>query len=74
MSSSNNTPATDTNEEIISSSSFIKPVRRILTDHDLEIFSTSETKTKILDFISSLNDSVKGKTNDEPVSITKVCP
>lgn len=48
------------------------PVRRILTEKDLEIFSTSATRDLILDFVALLNDAVKGKTNDEPVTVTEV--
>lgn len=52
---------------------FVRPVRRILTQADMDIFSTSPTRDAILDFIISLNDSVEGKTNDEDVYESEVC-
>jgi serine/threonine-protein phosphatase 2A activator len=40
------------------------PVRRILTDNDMEIFKDSETKQLILSFVKELNQSVIGYQND----------
>lgn len=56
----------------MTSNNFIKPIRRILTNKDLEIFSESQTKEDILNYIITLNDSVKGKTTDEPVTVSQV--
>lgn len=46
---------------------FIQPTRRILTQKDLDIFTESPTREMLLGFIIELNESVKGKTNDEEV-------
>lgn len=56
----------------MTSNNYIKPIRRILTNKDLEIFSESQTKEDLLNFIITLNDSVKGKTTDEPVTVSPV--
>ena len=48
-----------------------KPVKRLLTSHDMNIWVESETIKLFVDFITKLSLSVKGKTNQEimtPVS------
>ncbi|BFZ61703.1 Serine/threonine-protein phosphatase 2A activator 2 [Saitoella coloradoensis] len=50
--------------------SFVKPTRRILTSHDLELFRESPTKQLLLAFVKDLGTSVEGKkiSDDVPVS------
>lgn len=52
---------------------YFVPTRRIITENDHTIFSTSQTKDTIVDFVVLLNDSVRGKTNDEEVFVSPVC-
>lgn len=51
---------------------YIQPIRRILTQKDLDLFSKSSSCSLITDFIEALNDSVKGLTNDAEVETDKV--
>lgn len=51
---------------------YILPVRRILTQNDLDIFTNSSTHQLIVSFVESLNESVKGLTNDAEVETDKV--
>lgn len=48
------------------------PVRRILNDKDLEIFSHSRTKQEILEFIKDLSKAIEGQTNDAECEINDV--
>lgn len=51
---------------------FIQPVRRILTQQDLDIFSESTTRAELVGFVEKLNEAVKGLTNDAEVETDKV--
>jgi serine/threonine-protein phosphatase 2A activator len=46
---------------------FTTPVRRILSPHDLDLFTSSETYTLILSFVFTLADSIQGR----PISSVK---
>lgn len=53
-------------------SNFVQPVRRIITQNDLDIFTASPTRLLITDFIEGLNTAVTGLTSDAEVETDKV--
>lgn len=48
------------------------PVRRILTNDDLEVWKSSSTKQMYLDFVKDLNEAIIGETNDAECDTTPV--
>lgn len=51
---------------------FIQPVRRILTQQDLDIFAESTIRAELVGFVEKLNEAVKGLTNDAEVETDNV--
>ena len=60
------------NYRIMTEYQFIQPVRRILTQKDLHIFTESTTRAELVGFVEGLNSSVKGPTNDADVETDEV--
>lgn len=50
--------------------SYVTPTKRIITNEDLKLWEKSDTYSSLVDFIQTLSDSVKGKTNDAPVEVS----
>lgn len=47
-----------------------KPVRRVYTKEDLEVWKDSATYNELLEFVCSLQNAVVGKANDDPCFVS----